>query len=233
MSEMHLLVVEDQPAIARNIAEYLEPRGYILDFASDGRQGLSLALDNDYDLIVLDVMLPGMDGFEICRRLRAESTKHVPVLLLTAMDTLDDKSRGFSEGADDYLTKPFALRELEMRCAALGRRHLLHQDHVIRLGPLEIDRTRKTVHREGQEIRLKQIGYRILEVLAETYPQVVPRNELMRRIWKDEPTESDALRSHIYQLRTALDKPFEHALIKTLHGVGFTLDIQEGGSHEP
>ena len=227
MSGMQILVVEDQTAIARNIAEYFEPRGHVLDFATDGSQGLSLALSNPYDLVVLDIMLPGMDGFEVCRRIRAESNRHIPVLMLTAMDSLDDKSRGFGDGADDYLTKPFALKELELRCMALGRRHRLQSDHVINLGPLSIDRTRRQVFRQGQEIRLKQVGYKILEVLAESYPRVVPRSELMQKIWHDEPTESDALRSHIYQLRAAVDKPFDRALIKTVHGVGFSLDIPD------
>lgn len=224
---LHILIIEDQKAIAENIAAFLEPKGHVCDFAYRGDHGLELALANTYDVIVLDLMLPGMDGLEVCRLLRRKSPRHVPVLMLTARDTTADKIRGFELGADDYLTKPFVLEELEMRCMALSRRHLLNADHRIKLGPLEIDRQRKTILRDGRTIDLKQVGYQIIETLAEAYPQVVTRSELTRKIWGDEPTESDALRSHIYQLRAALDKPFAKPILKTVHGVGFTLDIEK------
>lgn len=226
-SGLHILIVEDQEAIASNIAEYFEPKGHVLDFAYQGEHGLELALENSYDVIVLDLMLPKMDGLEVCEAIRKRSTRHVPILMLTARDTTADKIKGFQQGADDYLTKPFVLEELEMRCLALSRRHLLNVDHTIELGDLVIDRQRQSVTRGGQQIELKQVGYKIVEVLGEAYPQVVTRSELTQKIWGDEPTESDALRSHIYQVRTALDKPFDRALLKTVHGVGFTLDVEE------
>lgn len=222
---LHILIVEDQEAIAENIAAFLEPKGHLLDFAYRGDQGLELALANTYDVIVLDLMLPRMDGLEVCRTIRKQSTRHVPILMLTARDTTADKLKGFEEGADDYLTKPFVLEELEMRCMALSRRHLLNVDHTIRLGPLVIDRQAQSVEREGKVIELKQVGYKVIEVLAEAYPQVVTRSELTQKIWGDEPTESDALRSHIYQIRATLDKPFSSPLLKTVHGVGFTLAV--------
>ena len=176
---------------------------------------------------MLDLMLPCMDGLEVCRLVRERSTRHVPILMLTARDTTADKLKGFEEGADDYLTKPFVLEELEMRCMALSRRHLLNVEHIIRLGPLVVDRQRQSVKREGKPVDVRQVGYKIIAALVEAYPQVVTRSELTQKIWGDEPTESDALRSHIYQVRIALDKPFSKPLLKTVHGVGFTLALDE------
>lgn len=221
---LQILIVEDNAALARNLADYLQQHGHRLDFAADGRLGLQLALENSYDVIVLDLMLPGLDGWQICRQLREHSARHVPVLMLTARDTLDDKLRGFAHGADDYLTKPFSLEELHVRCLALSRRHLLHHDSVINIGELSIDRRRREVQRAGQPIKLSQIGYRILLLLAEAYPRVVTRSELSQRLWGDEPPDSDALRSHLYLLRQSLDKPFATPMLTTVHGIGFKLE---------
>ena len=225
-SALSILVIEDQPAIARNIGDYLEAAGHIMDFADDGRQGLALALANYYDVVILDLMLPGLDGWDVCRALREQATRHVPVLMLTARDSISDKVKGFELGADDYLTKPFALEELSMRCQALSRRHQLQTDHLLRVGEVQIDRTTQSVSRAGQSLNLNQIPYTILLILAEAYPRIVSRSELCQRIWGDDLTESDALRSHIYQLRQALDKPFDGAMLKTVHGVGFALEVQ-------
>lgn len=224
---LHILVVEDQEAIASNIAEYLEPKGHILDFAYRGDHGLELALGNPYDVIILDLMLPKMSGFEVCQAIRENSERHIPILMLTARDTTDDKIKGFQKGADDYLTKPFVLEELEMRCLALSRRHLLNVNHTIELGPLKVDRKKKEVTRNGTIIELKKVGYKIIESLAEAYPVAVTRSELIQKVWGDEPTESDALRSHIHLIRAVLDKPFDYALIKTVHGVGFVLVVDK------
>jgi DNA-binding response OmpR family regulator len=224
-STLHCLLVEDETNIAKSIGEYMEQKGHVFDYASNGQQGLSLALDTYYDLVILDLNLPSMDGLEVCLQLRDKADRHIPILMLTARDSIDDKVTGFTAGADDYLTKPFSLEEFEVRCIAVSRRHLLNVKELIELGPLLIDRKRKQVKRQRQTIELSVMGYKILSVLAETYPQVVSRSELSHKLWGDQPTESDALRSHIYQLRSVLDKPFECPLIKTVHGVGFTLDI--------
>ncbi len=221
---LSILLVEDQAPIAQNIARYFEAKGYVLDFASDGHQGLNLALDNVYDVVILDIMLPGIDGLEVCQQIRQKSHRHVPILMLTARDTITDKISGFETGADDYLTKPFALEELEVRVLALSRRHLLQTEHVLSIGPLCVDRKQKKISRDGQALQFNTVGYRIVEALAEAYPQVLTRSELIHQIWGDEPTESDALRSHIYQVRSILDKPFATKLLKTVHGVGFALD---------
>ena len=226
-SSLHVLLIEDQLNIAKNIAEYMEQKGHVFDFAHKGVQGLELALRNYYDLVILDLNLPTMDGLEVCQQIREKAERHIPVLMLTARDTIADKVSGFHVGTDDYLTKPFSLQELEVRCLALSRRHRLHGKDIVKLGPLTWDRKRKTVHRNQTLLELNTMGYKILTVLAEAHPQVVSRSELSHKLWGDEPTESDALRSHIYQLRSVLDKPFAYPMLKTVFGVGFNLEIKD------
>lgn len=221
-----MLIVEDQQSIAQNIADYMEHKGHVLDFASQGDQGLTLALTNHYDLVILDLNLPVMDGLEVCKQLRIQANHHVPIIMLTARDSIDDKVSGFTIGADDYLTKPFSLEELEVRCLALSRRHLLQTSHTLTFDELLIDRKKQAVTRAGNHLDLHTMGYRILCILAEAYPQVVSRSKLAQKLWGDEPTESDALRSHIYQLRNSLDKPYKYPMIKTVHGVGFVLEVK-------
>lgn len=224
---LHILLIEDQLSIAKNIAEYLEGKSHVIDFADKGVQGLELALHTYYDVIILDLNLPTMDGLEVCQHLRQKAERHIPVLMLTARDSIEDKVSGFEVGTDDYLTKPFSLQELEVRCLALSRRHMLQTKDVLELGPLAIDRKRKTATREGQPLDLSTMGYKILTVLAEAYPQVVSRSEVTHKLWGDEPTESDAMRSHIYQLRGVLDKPFAYPILKTVFGVGFALETEK------
>ena len=226
MTAITILLIEDNQDIAGNIADFMLEKGHSMDFATNGKQGLSLSLSQYYDLIILDLMLPDMDGLTVCQKIRQQSDRHIPILMLTARDTLEDKIQGFEQGADDYLTKPFALQELNMRCQALSKRTQLNTEHIIQLGELSIDRAQKTVQRSGVNIELKQMPFNILCILAEAHPRIVPKSELCQRLWGDDPTESDALRSHIYQLRQHLDKPFETAVLKTTHGVGFSLAIQ-------
>jgi len=227
-TSLYVLLVEDQLNIARNISDYMEAKGHVFDFANQGQQGLDLALENHYDLIILDLNLPVMDGLQVCQQLRSKASRHIPILMLTARDSIEDKVSGFTVGADDYLTKPFSLQELEVRCIALSRRHLLQTNETLIIGPISLDRKRKQVKRDGQLLDLSTMGFRILTILAEAYPQVVSRSALSQKLWGDEPTESDAMRSHIYQLRGVLDKPFDFPLLKTVHGVGFTLEVNDG-----
>jgi len=224
-SSLYVLLVEDQLNIARNISDYMEEKGHTFDFANQGQQGLELALEHHYDLIILDLNLPVMDGLEVCQQLREKSDRHIPILMLTARDSIEDKVTGFTVGADDYLTKPFSLQELEMRCIALSRRHLLQTNDTLTLGPLSLDRKRKQATRSGKTLELNTMGFRISTLLAQAYPQVVSRSELSQKLWGDLPTESDAIRSHIYQLRSVLDKPFDYPLLKTVHGIGFALEV--------
>jgi len=230
MAPIRILIIEDQESIALNIAEYLEPRGHILDFAINGEQGLEMALEENYDVVLLDIMLPKMDGYTVCERIREGAASHVPILMLTARDTEHEKVSGFQAGADDYLTKPFSLAELEARCIALSRRNQLHTSHIVELGELKIDRRSKQVWRGNVPLSLGRTGFDIVEALAVAYPSVVSRTELVNKLWGDDPTESDALRSHIYQVRAQLDKPFDEPLLKTVHGVGFVLSAPEKGA---
>jgi len=219
---VRILIVEDNPDIAENIADYLEDRGHTLDFAMDGIGGLHLAITQDYDVIILDVMLPGMDGLTFCRKLRKEGGKQTPVLMLTARDTLDDKLEGFDAGADDYLVKPFALEELAARLGALVRRSE-GISQQLRMADLAFDTGRMKVYRAGKEIKLNRVCLKILQILMQAYPNAVKRTDLEQALWGDMPPGSDALRSHIYALRHAVDKPFGTPLIQTLHGLGYRL----------
>ncbi|WP_197490228.1 response regulator transcription factor [Rheinheimera sp. SA_1] len=220
---MHILLIEDQTALAANVMDYLTAQGHALDYADNGIRGLQLALTHNYDLLILDLSLPGLDGLQLCQQLRERASRYIPVLMLTARDSLDDKLLGFGCGADDYLTKPFALAELAVRVQALSRRHLLATDHVLAIGELTFDRQRQLVSRAGQLLELHPIGMKILQLLAEAYPAVLSRSELTSKLWGDNPPDSDALRAHIYLLRQQLDKPFVFNMLQTVHGVGFKL----------
>jgi len=209
------------------VGEYLESKDYAVDYAPDGVSGFRLGAKNDYDVIVLDVMLPGIDGLDVCRRLRDESLTDVPVLMLTARDTLADKLSGFDHGADDYLVKPFELEELEARLAALIRRHkrAVSRGHL-RVDDLVLDAETLQVTRDGIELTVTPIGLKILDLLMRASPRVVQRRDIEREIWGDVPPDSDALRSHMYTLRKAVDKPFDKALIHTVHSAGFRLSSE-------
>ena len=221
---MRVLIIEDNPDIVANLYAYLEPLGYTLDCARTGDAGLSAAGRAAYDAIVLDLMLPGIDGLELCRRLRKDLRQATPVLMLTARDTIQDKITGFESGADDYLVKPFLLAELDVRLKALVRRARdAHVDVVLRLGDLSFDTTTLTVMRAGRRIDLTPTGYKLLSKLVRAAPKVVGRESLEYEIWGDEQPDSDALRTHIHALRQALDKPFADPMLKTLQGVGYRL----------
>jgi len=221
---LRILVIEDHLALRMSMAAMLESHGHRADFAADGRTGLQLALAEPPDVVILDLTLPGMDGLQVCERLRAQADRHIPILMLTARDTLDDKLKGFVAGADDYLVKPFAAEELLARCLVLARRHRVGETHLLRIGSLSIDRRSAEVRRHDRVLELHQTSYRILLALAEAWPRTLTRSDLVQRLWGDDPPQSDPLRSHLYLLRQALDKPFPTAMLKTVHGVGFKLD---------
>lgn len=220
-----VLLVEDNIEISRNTAAFFSRHDVVIDFAYDGEQALQLALEQYFDVIILDLMLPKIDGWQVCKLLREKADRHIPILMLTARDSLLDKLQGFELGADDYLTKPFDFEELFARVNALLRRPYLHLSKQLEVGPLVLDSAKKELFREGQPIALHHIPFKIIQILLENHPRAVSRSELCEKIWGDEQTDSDALRSHVYQLRQALDKPFDKALIKTMHGVGFKLDV--------
>lgn len=227
---MRVLVIEDNPDIAANIGDYLEEQGNEVDYAGDGVTGLHLAVSHDFDLIVLDLNLPGMDGLEVCRRLREEAQKSTPVLMLTARDTLDQKLAGFDSGADDYLVKPFALQELGARISALARRQKRPESRVLTVADLEFDLDTLTVRRAGRTLAVNPTALRILQILMEAAPAVVTRSDMETRVWGEELPDSDSLRVHIHSLRQVIDKPFDRPLIHTRHGIGYRIADPEAVS---
>lgn len=218
-----ILVIEDHQDLAANIADYLESHGYLPDVAQDGITGLHLAVTHRYDAIVLDLMLPGMDGLNVCRRLRQDARSSVPVLMLTARSTLDDKEAGYAEGADDYLVKPFELRELDLRLRALLRRGAGAAVERLVVGDLVFDLATLAVSRAGRALELPATARRILELLMRRSPRVVSRAEIETALWGDSPPDSDALRVHMHTLRLAIDPPDRPALLRTVRGVGYQL----------
>lgn len=220
---MRVLIIEDNPDIAANIGDYLEDLGHTVDFAGDGITGLHLAVVNDFDAIILDLALPGMDGLEVCRKLRQEAAKDTPVLMLTARDRLEDKLAGFDTGADDYLVKPFELQEVAARLKVLASRGRRRTKRELAVGDLNYNLDTLNVTRQGKEIHLNPIGLKLLHCLMEASPNVVSRAELEMEVWGEEMPDSDSLRVHIHTLRSAIDKPFESNMIQTRHGIGYRL----------
>lgn len=220
---MRLLLIEDNRDILANLADYLALRGYEVDCAQDGLTGLHLAATNPYDLIVLDVMLPGMDGYTLCRRLRESEHLDTPIIMLTARDALDERLQGFRAGADDYLTKPFALSELAARIEAVLKRTCGGARRELVVGDLHYDLDTLAVSRAGSPVHTGPIGLRLLEILMRRSPAVVRREELEAALWGDTPPDSDSLRSHVHSLRQAIDKPFDTSLLHTVHGIGYRL----------
>jgi DNA-binding response OmpR family regulator len=221
---MRILVIEDNHDLAANICEYLEDRGHVLDAAEDGLTGLHLAVRNSYDAIVLDVILPGMNGITVCRKLREEAGKETPVLMLTARDSVEDRVTGLEAGADDYVIKPFALREVETRLRALVRRATgKGQLRRLEVADLSFDTGTLKVRRGERDIELPPIPMRILELLMKRSPHVVSRADIEAQVWGDSPPDSDALRAHMHVLRSAVDHPGEPALLQTVRGRGYRL----------
>ena len=195
--QSNVLLIEDHRDIAEMIVEFLEQKGFAVDYAADGVTGLHLAVTNPYDVIVLDVMLPGLDGLAVCRKLRDEARNDTPLLMLTARDTLDDKITGLGAGADDYLVKPFEIRELEARIRTLLRRHRgATARETYTVGDLTLDTATFKVMRAGRSLTLTPIGLKLLTTLMRASPRVVSRQQLEREVWGDLLPDSDTLRSH-------------------------------------
>ena len=216
---MRILLVEDQRDIAANIWDFLERRGHEVDHCVDGASGLSRARQGGFDAIVLDLGLPRLDGLDLCRMLR-EAGHGVPVLMLTARDTLDDILRGFAHGADDYMVKPFALKELDARLRALHRR-ALPAPAGTGDARLAYDAGTMTAIREGQRIPLTRLQGRLLATLLAESPRIVPHERLLRAAWGSDEGDMGALHNQMYELRALVDKPFDTALIKSIRGVGY------------
>jgi len=224
VKNLSVLLVEDHRQLAQTVVEFLEQEGALVDYASDTTLARTLVQEHHYDILVLDVMLPGEDGYSFCQYLRKELALDTPVIFMTARDQLDDKLEGFARGGDDYIVKPFALPELVARVQALVRRERREvAPNLLTVADLQLDPARQEVRRDGQILKLSPTAFRILRILMRESPKVVSREQLEHELWGDLVPDSDALRSHLYNLRKAVDKPFEHALLETLPGVGFSI----------
>jgi len=219
-----LLLIEDHADISEMLSSYFEGRGFSVDYAADGLTGLHLAVTNRYDAIILDLMLPGMDGLSICEKLRRDARDSTPIIMLTARDRLDDKVTGLSTGADDYLVKPFAIAELEARVMSQIRRNRGEvTQEFLSVGDLVVDTSTFSVKRAGKALNLTPIGFKLLKTLMKASPAVVSRQDLERKVWGDILPDSDTLRSHMYNLRKTVDKPFDTNLLRTVQGLGYQL----------
>lgn len=222
---MRVLIIEDNRDLASVMFDFLEAKGHILDAAEDGITGMHLAMANQYDVIVLDQVLPGMDGITICRKLRERDGKTTPILMITGCDSLDDKIAGLEAGADDYLTKPAELREVESRLRVLHRRYgnQIQKHKKLVVNDLSLDPLTCSVRRGDRLIDLPPIPYRILETLMARSPHVVNRNDIANIVWGEDRPDSDSLREHMRLLRDLIDKPFQQKLLHTLRGFGYQL----------
>lgn len=201
---MRILFIEDNPDIRANLDAFFCGRGWQLDFASDGLSGLSLCLNNKYDIIVLDISMPKLDGIELCKRFRESSEVLTPIIMLTARDTLDDKIKGFSAGADDYLVKPFAMRELALRIESLGRRPILRVELSNQIGDILIKKDNFEVFIAEKKHRFRHLEHKILWLLSAEYPQSINQTELCFQLWGDDTSAYNSLRTHIYNVRQVL-----------------------------
>ncbi len=231
---MRVLIIEDDASIVASLYSYLEPRGYVLDCAANGFGGYALMGQNEYDAIVLDVKVPGLDGLSLCRKLREELINDTPVIMLSDAGRIEDKIAGFEAGADDYLVKPFLQPELDIRIKALVRRARGKNigANLLRVGDLEFNTATFEVNRAGVPLTLTKTGFTILYRLMKEAPKVVARESLEAELWGENPPDSDALRTHIHALRQSLDKNQAFSMLRTVQGIGYRLvsaeDMQPG-----
>ncbi|ABE34575.1 response regulator [Paraburkholderia xenovorans LB400] len=223
---MRILVIEDELKTAAYLKKGLEESGYAVDVANDGPQGLILALEEEYDVIVLDVMLPGMDGWGVVKTLR--TTRTTPVLFLTARDDVDDRVRGLELGADDYLVKPFAFVELLARVRTLARRGPPRESELIKVGDLEMDVNRRRVKRGGTRIDLTPREFSLLQLLARRQGEVLSRTQIASYVWDmNFDSDTNVVEVAIRRLRTKIDDNFSVKLIHTVRGVGYVLELKD------
>lgn len=216
-----VLLVEDDLDLANTILQFLDIEGYISDYARNGLTGVNLAQSQNFDVIILDVNLPRLDGLNVCQQLR-DKGKTTPILMLTARDSLDDKLAGFKAGTDDYLVKPFALQELAARLNSLANR-VSGQSRKLIIDDLILDFDNKIAKRGKSTLNLTPIGWKILEVIARKHPESVSRDTIETQIWLDSPPDTDNLKVHLHKLRSEINKGFEQKLVHTIRGHGYCL----------
>lgn len=220
---MNILLIEDNHTIALQITSFLEAQGWQLDYAATGELGTELALSNNFDVIILDLNLPDIDGLVVCTRIKLKDESNTPIIMLTARDAFEDKAKGFGRGADDYLTKPFDLRELVLRCEAMKRRPMLHKETMVQRGKLQLDKKSFKAQWNGQPIKTTKTGFAILAKLFDEYPYPVSRSDLLKLLWGDEPPESNSLKTHMYELRKATQQVAEQSVVLTISNIGYKL----------
>jgi len=224
---MRVLVVEDHPKLADYLRKGLTENGYVVDVAADGIDGRHLAVNGEYDIVVLDVMLPGLDGFAVLKAIRA--TKDVAVLMLTARDQVEDRVRGLQDGADDYLVKPFAFSELLARLTALRRRGVrsggTSEPTVLTLGGLQLDLARRKASRGGQALELTNKEFLILALLMRRRGEVLSRTVIAEQVWDmNFDSDTNVVEVAVRRLRAKLDEPFETPMLRTVRGMGYVLE---------
>ena len=220
---IRVLVVEDNKEILSNITLFLETRNYQVDCADNAMTAMHLIGNNQYDVIVLDIMLPGgANGYDICRNMR-QCNNTTPVIMLTAKDSIEERLQGFEMGADDYLIKPFSLQELEARINAVYKRSAGKDQKVLRLGDLSFNIDTYEVIRQGQHIELNPTLYKVLEVLMRQSPNVVRKETLGSVVWGDDLPESNVLKTTIHMLRKKIDAPFDREMVHTMRGIGYSI----------
>lgn len=227
---MRLLVIEDEVRLAEYLRKGLNENGYVVDVAHDGIDGLHLALEGGHDLVLLDVMLPGIDGFAVLQALRA--ARNTPVLMLTARDEVEDRVKGLQEGADDYLVKPFAFTELLARVQALLRRgapeRAAQDAHRLQLADLEIDLLRRRAHRGGQRLELTAKEFTLLTLLLRRQGEVLSRTVIAEQVWDmNFDSDTNVVDVAVRRLRSKLDDPFEKKLLHTVRGMGYVLEDRD------
>jgi len=220
---LHILIVDDTYSVSETIADYLELEGMTVDFAYHGEGALQLVEDNHYDAIIMDIMMPKMDGITAVKKLREELFCNTPIIFLTAKDQIEDKMASFKAGGDDYLVKPFALEELSLRIHALTLRGARQDVGQLTFADIQVDVKSGEVSCAGSTIKVSPIQLTILKVLIKKAPNIATRQEVNQAIWGDQPPSSDALRSHIYSLRNKLSEGQNHSRLETIHGQGFRL----------
>ena len=224
---MRVLLVEDEAKLAKYVKKGLSENGFVVDVAKDGIDGKHMALHGEYDLVVLDVMLPGIDGFGVLKALR--ESRNTPVLMLTARDRVEDRVKGLQDGADDYLVKPFAFSELLARLQALGRRGVrvsAEEANVLRLGPLELDMTKRKATRDGKRLELTAKEFILLTLFLRRQGEVLSRTVLAEQVWDmNFDGDTNAVEVAIRRLRAKMDDPFEQKLLRTVRGMGYVLEV--------
>jgi len=226
---VQILLIEDDQDLAANIADYLSVRHVEVSHTGNGLSGLHLASTTRPDVIILDIGLPGIDGLTLCEKLRNEAHIDIPVLMLTARDTVEMKVEGLQRGADDYLVKPFSLAELHARLVALVRRDQRKHTTQIVVEDLYLDTKNRTATRDGQQLSLSKLEFDLLVTLCLASPDIVDKEILARTVWGEDYVEPDTIRAHIYQLRKIVDRPYNAPLIQTIRGVGHAVRKQGNG----